>query len=61
MLFRSVFVIGGSLGVHDELRQRADILWKLSANTFTHGIVRLLVVEQIYRAFKILNHQSYHK
>lgn len=56
-----VFVIGGSLGVHDELRQRADILWKLSANTFTHGIVRLLVVEQIYRAFKILNHQSYHK
>ncbi len=56
-----VFVIGGSLGVHEEVRQRANILWKLSANTFPHGIVRLLVVEQIYRAFKILNNQTYHK
>ncbi len=56
-----VFVIGGSLGVHEELRQRANILWKLSANTFPHGIVRLLVLEQIYRAFKILNNQTYHK
>lgn len=56
-----VFVIGGSLGVHEELRQRANSLWKLSANTFPHGIVRLLVLEQIYRAFKILNNQTYHK
>ena len=56
-----VFVIGGSLGVHEDVRQRANILWKLSANTFPHGIVRLLVLEQIYRAFKILNNQTYHK
>ena len=56
-----VFVIGGSLGVHEDVRQRANILWKLSANTFPHGIVRLLVQEQIYRAFKILNNQTYHK
>lgn len=56
-----VFVIGGSLGVHEDVRQRSNILWKLSANTFPHGIVRLLVLEQIYRAFKILNNQTYHK
>ena len=56
-----VFVIGGSLGVHEDVRQRTNILWKLSANTFPHGIVRLLVLEQIYRAFKILNNQTYHK
>ena len=56
-----VFVIGGSLGVHEDVRQRANILRKLSANTFPHGIVRLLVLEQIYRAFKILNNQRYHK
>lgn len=56
-----VFVIGGSLGVSDELRQRADRLWKLSDNTFPHGLVRVLALEQIYRSFKILTHQTYHK
>lgn len=56
-----VFIIGGSLGVNDELRQRANLMWKLSDNTFPHGLVRILILEQIYRSFKILNNQTYHK
>jgi 23S rRNA (pseudouridine1915-N3)-methyltransferase len=56
-----VFVIGGSLGVNDELRHRANLIWKLSDNTFPHGLVRVLVLEQIYRSFKILSNQTYHK
>ncbi len=55
------FVIGGSLGVSDALRKRADFAWKLSENTFPHQLVRLLVVEQVYRAFKILRNEPYHK
>lgn len=57
----SVFVIGGSLGVNEMLRKRANTLWKLSSNTFPHGLVRLLIVEQIYRSFRILSNHSYHK
>ena len=56
-----VFVIGGSQGVNEAVRQRADVRWKLSDNTFPHGIVRVLVLEQIYRAYKILSNQTYHK
>ena len=56
-----IFVIGGSLGVSDALRKRADFAWKLSDNTFPHQIVRLLVLEQVYRAFKILKNEPYHK
>lgn len=56
-----VFVIGGSLGVNDELRSRANLVWKLSNNTFPHGLVRVLVLEQIYRSFKINSNQTYHK
>ena len=56
-----IFIIGGSLGVNDELRQRADLMWKLSDNTFPHGLVRVMVLEQIYRSFKILSNQPYHK
>ncbi|MBP3399797.1 MAG: 23S rRNA (pseudouridine(1915)-N(3))-methyltransferase RlmH [Erysipelotrichaceae bacterium] len=55
------FVIGGSLGVSDALRRRSDFAWKLSDNTFPHQIVRLLVLEQVYRAFKILRNEPYHK
>jgi len=56
-----VFVIGGSLGVSDEVRARANTMWKLSDNTFPHGLVRVLLLEQIYRSFKILSNQTYHK
>lgn len=56
-----VFVIGGSMGVSEAVSQRADTLWKLSSCTFPHQIVRLLVLEQIYRAYKINRNQTYHK
>ena len=56
-----VFVIGGSYGLSDELRKRAKFSWCLSNLTFTHQMTRVLVLEQIYRAFKILNHEVYHK
>ncbi len=55
------FVIGGSLGVSADVKKRADYLWKLSDLTFPHQLVRLLLLEQIYRAFKIIHHEPYHK
>ncbi|UUX92699.1 23S rRNA (pseudouridine(1915)-N(3))-methyltransferase RlmH [Methanoplanus endosymbiosus] len=58
---RMVFCIGGSLGVSDLLIRRADIRWKLSDLTFPHQFVRLLTVEQIYRAFKISRKEKYHR
>lgn len=58
---RIVFVIGGSLGVSCELIARADFRWKLSVNTFPHQLCRIIVLEQIYRAFRILHHEPYHK
>lgn len=58
---RIVFVIGGSLGVSRELIARAEFRWKLSVNTFPHQLCRIIVLEQIYRAFRILHHEPYHK
>lgn len=55
------FVIGGSLGVSEALVQRSNLRFKLSDLTFTHQMVRLLVLEQIYRAYKINNNETYHK
>lgn len=55
------FVIGGSLGLSDALIHRANERWKISVNTFPHQLCRIIVLEQIYRAFKILNHEPYHK
>lgn len=58
---RLTFVIAGSLGPSPALVKRADVRWKLSSLTFTHLMTRVLVLEQIYRAFMILNHRVYHK
>jgi len=55
------FIIGGSLGVSNEVRARADYMWKLSDLTFPHNLVRVILLEQIYRAYKILNNEAYHK
>lgn len=54
------FVIGGAFGYTDALRKRADIRWSFSKLTFTHQMIRLLLVEQIYRAFKISRNEKYH-
>lgn len=55
------FVIGGSLGLGQELINRANERIKLSDLTFLHQMTRLILLEQIYRSFKILNHETYHK
>lgn len=55
------FVIGGSLGLSDRLRNRANEAIKLSDLTFLHQMTRLILIEQIYRSFKILNNETYHK
>lgn len=55
------FVIGGSLGLSDDIRKRANEAIKLSDLTFLHQMTRLILLEQIYRSFKILNHETYHK
>ena len=56
-----VFVIAGSLGPGKALLERSDVRWKLSDLTFTHLITRVLILEQIYRGFMILNGRTYHK
>lgn len=55
------FVIGGSLGFGEAIRKRANEAIKLSNLTFLHQMTRLILLEQIYRTFKILNHENYHK
>ncbi len=55
------FVIGGSLGFGESIRQRANYKIKLSDLTFLHQMTRLILLEQIYRSFKILHHETYHK
>lgn len=55
------FVIGGSLGVSSELVNRADLRFKMSDLTFPHQIVRVLLAEQIYRAYTIQKGITYHK
>lgn len=55
------FVIGGSLGIAREVIQRADLSLKLSDMTFLHQMTRLIILEQIYRSFKILHNETYHK
>lgn len=56
-----VFVIAGSLGPSKEIVDRSNLRWKLSDLTFTHQMTRVLVLEQIYRAYMINNHRPYHK
>lgn len=55
------FVIGGSLGHCEEVYDRANYKVSFSELTFPHQLMRLILVEQIYRAFKIINNEPYHK
>ena len=54
------FVIGGAFGLSDDVRKAADVRISFSKMTFTHQMIRLLLVEQIYRAFKIWRGEKYH-
>lgn len=56
-----VFIIGGSYGLSDELKQMAKFHLSFSKLTFPHQLFRVLLLEQIYRCYKILNNESYHK
>ena len=55
------FVIGGSLGLSDDVLRRADFRLSFSPMTFPHQLMRLILLEQIYRGFKIMRGEPYHK
>lgn len=56
-----IFVIGGSLGLHESVSRRADRKVSFSPMTFPHQLMRVILCEQIYRGFRIMNHEPYHK
>lgn len=56
-----VFVIGGSYGLSDEVKKRANYLMSFSKLTYPHQLFRVILLEQIYRSFKINNNETYHK
>lgn len=55
------FVIGGSLGLHPSVSKRADLALSFSDMTFPHQLMRVILAEQIYRCFRIINREPYHK
>ena len=58
---RLVFIIGGSLGLSDEVKKRADMLLSFSDMTYPHQLMRVILAEQIYRAYRIIKGEPYHK
>lgn len=56
-----VFVIGGREGLDECILERADCKWSLSALTFPHQLVKVILAEQLYRAVSIINHHPYHR
>lgn len=62
-LFNSniTFIIGGSLGLNDIVKNKCDKIISFSDFTFPHGLFRGILLEQIYRSFKIINNETYHK
>ncbi len=56
-----VFVIGGSIGLSEEVLARADFRLSFSKMTFPHQMMRVILLEQIYRSFKIIRNETYHK
>lgn len=55
-----VFVIGGAFGFSEEVRQRANASLSLSTMTFSHQMIRLFFIEQLYRAYTIIRNEKYH-
>lgn len=58
---RIAFIIGGSYGLSEQVRQRADYTLSFSKMTFPHQLMRIILLEQIYRSFKINRGETYHK
>ena len=56
-----IFVIGGSLGLSEQILQKADFLLSFSRMTFPHQLMRVILLEQIYRSYRILAKEPYHK
>lgn len=54
-------VIGGADGLHADIKAKADWLWSLSRLTLPHGMVRVLLAEQLYRAWSVINNHPYHR
>ena len=55
------FVIGGSLGLSESVLKRADYKLSFSRMTFPHQLMQMILLEQIYRSYRIMNHEPYHK
>ena len=55
------FIIGASLGLSQDVLDKSDLKLSFSKFTFPHQLMRLILIEQIYRAFKIINNETYHK
>jgi 23S rRNA (pseudouridine1915-N3)-methyltransferase len=55
------FVIGGADGIHKDLKERANERWSLSDFTLAHGLARVLLVEQLYRAWTVIRNHPYHR
>lgn len=55
------FIIGGSYGIHEDIKKMSNELISFSKLTFPHQLFRVMLLEQIYRSFKIQNNESYHK
>ena len=56
-----IFVIGGSIGLGDEILNRSDYALSFSKMTFPHQLMRVILLEQIYRSYRIINGEPYHK
>lgn len=56
-----IFIIGGSIGLGREILKRSDYALSFSKMTFPHQLMRVILLEQIYRSYRIINHEPYHK
>ncbi len=56
-----MFVIGGSDGLHEDIRKRSDKRISFSRMTFPHNLMRVILLEQLYRSYRIMNNEPYHK